>query len=125
MDYILGFDSGGTKTECVVKTAAGDLITRTVSCPSNSSRIGVGPAVRNLVTAADGALGQARLERGDVRAIGAGLAGTTDPRRRQLMRDGLQEAFPDARIVMMTDLDAALAAAPEGPLIVLVAGTGS
>ena len=37
----------------------------------------------------------------------------------------LQECFPGAAITVLTDLDAALAAAGEGPAIILVAGTGS
>jgi N-acetylglucosamine kinase-like BadF-type ATPase len=41
------------------------------------------------------------------------------------MRAALQKSFPGAAITVLTDLDAALAAAGEGPAIILVAGTGS
>jgi N-acetylglucosamine kinase-like BadF-type ATPase len=125
MRYMLGFDGGGTKTECVLMNLAGELAARAVGGPSNSSRIGVEAAVRNVVAAADAALKQSGHTRGDVGSIGAGLAGTTDAQRREQVRAGLQAAFPEARLVMMTDLEAALAAAPEGAAIVLVAGTGS
>ena len=125
MNCILGFDGGGTKTECVVMNLASEVTARAVGGPSNSSRIGVEAAVRNVVAAADAALTRAGRTRGDVSSIGAGLAGTTDAQRREQVRAGLQAAFPGARLVMMTDLEAALAAAPEGAAIVLVAGTGS
>lgn len=104
---------------------AGELTARTVGGPSNSSRIGVQAAVRNVVAAADAALKNAGCTHDDVSSVGAGLAGTTDTQRREQVRAGLQVAFPEARLVVMTDLDAALAAAPEGAAIVLVAGTGS
>ena len=41
------------------------------------------------------------------------------------MRCALQKSFPGAAVLVLTDLDAALAAAGEGPAIILVAGTGS
>jgi N-acetylglucosamine kinase-like BadF-type ATPase len=41
------------------------------------------------------------------------------------MGSALRECFPGAAITVLTDLDAALAAAGEGPAIILVAGTGS
>ena len=125
MGCVLGVDGGGTKTECVVMSSVGIVLARVMGRPSNSSRIGVQAAVRNVAAAADAALTQAGLERNDVRVIGAGLAGTTDTERREQVRSGLKEVFPDASVMIMTDLDAALAAAPPGAAIVLVAGTGS
>jgi N-acetylglucosamine kinase-like BadF-type ATPase len=123
--YILGFDGGGTKTECVLVSLAGHVVARSVGGPSNSSRIGVEAAVDNVVATSDAALREARCTRSDVESIGAGLAGTTDAKRREQVRAGLLAAFPGARLMIMTDLEAALAAAPDGPAIVLVAGTGS
>ena len=106
-------------------SSAGEVVARASGGPSNSSRIGVQAAVRNVVDTADTALTEARLGREEVSAVGAGLAGTTDHERRQSVRVELQVQFPTARVLIMTDLDAALAAAPTGPTIVLIAGTGS
>jgi N-acetylglucosamine kinase-like BadF-type ATPase len=122
---VLGFDGGGTKTECVIMSSSSELVTRVVGGPSNASRIGVQAAVCNVVATADAALTQAGLAHSDVSAIGAGLAGTADTERRELVGRGLEEAFPNAKVMIMTDLDAALASAPPGAAIVLVAGTGS
>src|SRR5260370_26844504 len=70
-------------------------------------------------------LQEARVTRNDVAAIGAGLAGTGNPELKEGMRASLAAAFPGASVSIFTDLETALAAAGEGPVIVLVAGTGS
>jgi N-acetylglucosamine kinase-like BadF-type ATPase len=125
MRYILGFDGGGTKTECVLMNSADQVLARTFGGPSNPSRIGVEAAVRAVEESADLALRDAGLERGVISAVGAGLAGTAKPDMRERMNSALQKCFPGAAITVLTDLDAALAAAGEGPAIILVAGTGS
>lgn len=125
MKYILGFDGGGTKTECVLMNSAEQVLARTYGGPSNPSRIGVERAVRAVEESANLALREVGMPRSAIHAIGAGLAGTTDAERRERVRAGLQTGFPGARITMLTDLEAALAAAGEGPAIVLVVGTGS
>src|SRR6267142_1504986 len=93
--YILGFDGGGTKTECVLMKCA------------------------NL------ALLETGLERGAISAVGAGIAGTAKQEMKESMTRALQESFVSASITMLTDLESALAAAGEGPAIILVMGTGS
>ena len=125
MNYVLGFDGGGTKTECVLTDPARKILARSFSGPSNPSRIGVESAAREIEKAADLCLQEVRAERTAVTALGAGLAGTTDPGRKEKMRVALAAAFPGAAVSIFTDLEMALAAAGEGPLIVLVAGTGS
>jgi len=125
MRYILGFDGGGTKTECVLMNSADQVLARTYAGPSNPSRIGVESAVRAIEESADLALRDARLERAAITAVGAGLAGTAKPDMRERMSCALQKCFPGAAVTILTDLEAALAAAGEGPAIVLVVGTGS
>jgi N-acetylglucosamine kinase-like BadF-type ATPase len=125
MRYFLGFDGGGTKTECVLMNSADQVLARTFAGPSNPSRIGVELAVRALEESADLALRDAGLERSVISAVGAGLAGTAKVDMRERMGCALQLCFSGAAITVLTDLDAALAAAGEGPAIVLVGGTGS
>ncbi len=65
MQYILGFDGGGTKTECVLMNSAHQVLARTYAGPSNPSRIGVEVAPRAVEDAAGFALSrhlQARNE---------------------------------------------------------------
>jgi glucosamine kinase len=125
MGYVLGFDGGGTKTECVLMDAAGKILARNISGPSNPFRVGVESATQEIKKAAELCLQEARVTRDEVVAIGAGLAGTGNPELKEGMRASLAGAFPGAAVSVFTDLEMALAAAGEGPVIVLVAGTGS
>lgn len=125
MTYVLGFDGGGTKTECVLMDSSDHVVARTFAGPSNPFRIGVEPAVLAVQEAAHLALREAQLDLSAIAAVGAGLAGTANPDLRERAHSALQTAFPGVPVTLLTDLEAALAAAGEGPVIVLVAGTGS
>lgn len=125
MEYVLGFDGGGTKTECVLMDPGGKILARCFAGPSNPSRIGAESATREIVKAADLCLHEVRVMRSAVVAVGAGLAGTAKLERKEEMRASLAKVFPSAAVTVLTDLEMALAAAGEGPVIVLVAGTGS
>ena len=125
MDCVLGFDGGGTKTECVLMDAAGKILARSVSGPSNPSRVGLESAAREIEKAAELCLQEVRVTRSEVAAVGVGLAGTGKPEMKERMQASLAGMFPSAVVKVFTDLEIALAAAGEGPVIVLVAGTGS
>jgi N-acetylglucosamine kinase-like BadF-type ATPase len=104
---------------------AGKIVARSLSGPSNPSRVGVESATREVEKAADLAVQEARLARNAVVALGAGLAGTGKREMKERMHASLVRAFPGVEVGVFTDLEIALAAAGEGPVIVLVAGTGS
>jgi len=125
MRYILGFDGGGTKTECVLMNSADQVLARTYAGASNPSRIGVESAALAVEQSAKLALRDAGLERSVISAVGAGLAGTAKPDMKERMRGALQKCFPGVAVTILTDFEAALAAAGEGPAIVLIVGTGS
>ena len=103
----------------------GTIISRSFSGPSNPSRVGVESAVLEIVKAAELALIQGGVARNAVAALCAGMAGTGNADRREQVFRSLQSAFPGAAVTVITDLEAALAAAGDGAVIVLVAGTGS
>src|SRR4029077_15007499 len=115
MRYILGFDGGGTKTECVLMNSADQVLARTYAGASNPSRIGVESAARAVEQSAELALRATGLPRSVITAVGAGLAGTAKPEMKERMLGALQKCFPGATITILTDLEAALAAAVEGP----------
>jgi N-acetylglucosamine kinase-like BadF-type ATPase len=125
VEYVLGFDGGGTKTECVLMDSAGVIVARSVSGPSNPTRVGVEAATREIKKAAELVLQEAGAEQDWVVALGAGLAGTGRPEMKQRMQSLLEGVFPGIVVNLFTDLEAALAAAGKEPAIVLVAGTGS
>src|SRR4029077_13682530 len=103
MDYVLGFDGGGTKTECVLMDAAGKILARCFSGPSNPSRVGVESAAREVEKAADLSIEEARVARSVIVALGAGLAGTGKPELKERMHASLAGAFPGAAVSIFTD----------------------
>lgn len=125
MRYVLGLDGGGTKTDCVLMDEAQQILARSQSGPSNPLRVGFGAALSALRDAARLALEQAHVERSNIVAVCAGLAGAGQPEAAEKMRVLLGREFPGFALYVCTDLDLALEAAGDGPAIVLVAGTGS
>ena len=126
MGYSLGFDGGGTKTECVLLDARGAVIGEGRSGPSNPLRSGFDGAFASLREAAMEALAAARIRPVDVTNVCAGIAGAG---RRSVVRRVmvfLTQEFPTALTQVATDYEVALeSAAGSGPGVVLIAGTGS
>ncbi len=126
MRFVLGFDGGGTKTGCVLMDESGAILARSQAGPSNPLRVGFGAAITSIREAARQALAQASLPEGATAAVVcAGLAGAGPPESAEKIRALLAAEFPESKVQVCTDLDLALAAAGDGPLIVLLAGTGS
>src|SRR5271165_2275244 len=124
MKCFLGFDGGGTKTECVALNAAGAIVARGRGPASNPTRIGVPAANAALKQTYEAASGSTQITF-EVAALCAGLAGTARPEFRDPVSQFLKEQFPDALVDVRTDLELSLAAMPHGAAIVLVVGTGS
>jgi N-acetylglucosamine kinase-like BadF-type ATPase len=126
MSYYLGFDGGGSKTECVVLDDAGRMVAQDIAGPSNPLRVGFDQAYAALDAAAATTLAKANLEARQVRAVCAGLAGAGRPSVVRGVMAFLEKTFPNSIVHATTDLEVALeAAAGPGAGIVLIAGTGS
>src|SRR2546425_11415116 len=125
MRCVLGFDGGGTKTECVLMDETGRVLSRGRSGPSNPFRVGVESASEALQSAARDALQTGGCAISEVAAVVAGLAGTTRHDLAERMRADLSRLFPGSAVKLCTDFELALEAVGESPAIVLVAGTGS
>src|SRR5579859_2194899 len=134
MKSFLGFDAGGTKTDCVVLDAAGHLLAETTGGPANPLRVGFAKAFFALEDTARRALTAAQQETESVHAICAGVAGAGRPRIVRRLASYLSHAFPQAAVRVITDIEIALEAAlAQGNVdrqsleagIVIVAGTGS
>jgi N-acetylglucosamine kinase len=126
MRFVLGFDGGGTKTDCVLMDESGAILARSQSGPSNPLRVGFGAAISSIREAAGAAISQAKLPgEATATALCAGLAGAGPPESAEKIRALLAAEFPEAKVQVCTDLDLALAATGDGPVIVLLAGTGS
>src|SRR6266478_6655488 len=125
MRYVLGFDGGGTKTDCVLMDETGAILTRSRSGSSNPTSFGVELSLTSLSEAATDALRAAGKSRQDVAYIVAGVSGAGETKMRQALQSALQPEFPNASIVITSDLVLSLRATGEIPSIVVIAGTGS
>jgi glucosamine kinase len=125
MRFVLGFDGGGTKTECVLMDEAGEVRAFGRSGPSNPMRVGFGGALAAVCEAGQTAIRNAKLSTADISVVCAGLAGTAQPESQRKMKRLLREEFPSQMVHVCTDLDLTLEATGHGRAIVLLAGTGS
>ena len=125
MKYVLGFDGGASKTECVVMDAEKFVRAQGRSGPSNPLRVGFGGALAAVSEAARLALQNARVSLDDVAGICAGLAGAGQEESARKMKRLLSEEYSGRVVHVCTDLELTLEATGDGPAIVLVAGTGS
>jgi N-acetylglucosamine kinase-like BadF-type ATPase len=124
MNCVLGFDGGGTKTDCVALSETGVLLARGRGPASNPTRIGFPAAISAVAVAADSTL-RSIAPAAKIVAICAALAGAGQSQNRDQLASLLSAQFPSSIVDVRTDLDLALSALPLGPGIALVIGTGS
>jgi N-acetylglucosamine kinase-like BadF-type ATPase len=125
MRYALGFDGGGTKTECVLTDETGAILARSRSGASNAVNVGAAASAAALAEAGKAALRSAAKSPCDVAHILAGISGAGEPSVRAEIQAHLKSVFPAATIVVTSDLVLSLAATGEIPSVVVIAGTGS
>jgi N-acetylglucosamine kinase-like BadF-type ATPase len=126
MSYYLGIDGGGTKTDCVLLDAQGQVLRRAQGGPSNPLRGGYTRACFSISGAADTVLARQSLKATDIRGICGGFGGAARPAVAKRMSVFLERSFPKAEVNVTSDIEIALAAAVEkGIGVVLIAGTGS
>jgi glucosamine kinase len=125
MRFVLGFDGGGTKTECVLMDEGRRVRASARAGPSNPMRVGFGGALAAVCEAGQMAMQNAKLSLEELSGLCAGLAGAAQPESERKMKKLLAEEFPGKLVHVCTDLDLTLEATGSGPAIVLIAGTGS
>ena len=124
--YFLGFDGGGTKTECVLADSDGRIIANSRGGPSNPVRAGYTRAWFSLSEAADAVLKHEKINSRDIRGICAGLGGAGRSGVARRVKTFFERGYPNAQVQVTTDLELALEAAfgaSEG--MILLIGTGS
>jgi len=125
MRCVLGFDGGGTKTDCVLMDETGAVLARTRSGPSNPSRVSLNVAVTALIDAAEQSLKISARTEADIAAIHAGIAGIGAAGAIPEVAMLLKNKFPSADVTIDSDLNVSLAATQEIPSVLVIAGTGS
>src|ERR1700686_4545797 len=126
MGYSLGFDGGGTKTDCVLLDANGNIVGEGRGGPANPLRSGYDGAFSSLREAAAGAIAVGGIRPTEITSVWAGLAGAGRRAVVRRMMVFLSEEFPTALTQVTTDYEVALeSAVGSAPGVVLIAGTGS
>jgi len=126
MGYSLGFDGGGTKTDCVLLDANGNVVGEGRGGPANPLRSGYDGAFSSLREAAAGAIAVGGIRPAEIAGVCAGLAGAGRRSVVRRMMVFLSEEFPAALTQVATDYEVALeSAVGSAPGVVLIAGTGS
>jgi N-acetylglucosamine kinase-like BadF-type ATPase len=125
MRCVLGFDGGGTKTDCVLMDESRQIRGRARSGPSNPKRVGLEAAFAALLEAAEKALAVSGISADDVATIHGGIAGLGAAGVTHDLVRMFKPKFPTAVVLLNNDLSMALAATEEIPSIVVIAGTGS
>jgi glucosamine kinase len=124
--YFLGFDGGGTKTDCVLADAEGRVLARGSAGPSNPLRCGYARAWFSLSDAGDAVLSLHKIHSGNIAGICAGLGGAGRTGVAHRVNTFFQGAYPNATVRVTTDLEIALESAfGSGEGMILLAGTGS
>jgi N-acetylglucosamine kinase-like BadF-type ATPase len=124
--YLLGFDGGGTKTQCVVTDAEGSVLARSTAGPSNPLRAGYMRAWYALGEAADNVMSRQKIRADQIGGVCAGLGGAGRPAVVRRVTSYFERSFPNATVRVTTDLEIALEAAfAGGEGVLLLAGTGS
>ena len=107
MRCVLGFDGGGTKTDCVLMDETAAILARTRSGPSNPIIVGIDGATAALLEAAEKALVMAGTSLADVKIVGGGVAGAGATRDLSQIIARLQAKFVNAHISILSDLSMA------------------
>jgi len=124
--YFLGFDGGGTKTDCILMDAKGNLLARATAGASNPLRAGYAKAWFTLSDAADVVLEHQHIKASNIHGICAGIGGAGRETVARRIATFLECAFPEATVSVTSDLAITLqAAVGDGEGIILVVGTGS
>jgi len=104
---------------------SGAILSRARSGPSNPSRVPLDVAYAAVLEATDKVLATGGKSVADVASVNGAIAGAGLATALPEFHRRLQLRFPNATILLNTDLSMALAATEESPSLVVIAGTGS
>jgi glucosamine kinase len=104
---------------------SGVILARSRSGSSNPATFGVEASLASLSEAARDALRTAGKSEQDVAYILAGVSGAGETNMRWALQSGLQPRFPNATVLVTSDLVLSLGATGEIPSVIVIAGTGS
>jgi len=126
MNYLIGVDVGGTKTDCIIADAEGNILSEVISTSSNPLVIGIDKAAENIWSSIKECNKNIKVKYKDV---GLALIGSTGVGRQvdaDKLLNELKRITDIKNIEVTTDAHIALEGAfPNQPGCILIAGTGS
>ncbi len=122
MRYLIGVDGGGTKTEIVVCTTAGNIVSKIVGQSSNPNDIGK----ENMVNVLVDLIERAVPNDCDTADIGLGISGIFVANCEDYLCSCLREKFPFFnKVQAYSDKDSAFNSAYDADGCIVIIGTGS
>src|SRR5580700_5796139 len=94
MRFVLGFDGGGTKTDCVLMDENQQILARARGGPSNPMRVGLGGALAYVCAAGRAAIRAANSTTAQIAVLCTRPAGASHPESDMKMQKHLMEEFP-------------------------------
>jgi len=126
MRYLMGADGGGTKTAFLITDLEGNKIYEIKKGRSNPNDIGIENTVNLVVDGFTSLCEQSGVDKGEVAAIFAGMAGVTANGYKEIIRAAVQKAFPNAMVGVAHDgVNILYAAFPESDGVGVICGTGT
>jgi N-acetylglucosamine kinase-like BadF-type ATPase len=126
MRYLLGADGGGTKTAFLITDLEGNTLFELKKDRSNPNDIGIENTVDLVVDGFTSLCTQAGIEKSDVAAVFAGMAGVTANGYKDIIRTAVQKEFPNALVGVSHDgVNILYAAFPKSDGVGVICGTGT
>ena len=125
-EYIIGIDGGGSKTDFLLTDKELNEVKRRFDSRSNPNDIGIENACKLIKKNALALCLDAGIDKSDVKAVFAGIAGASSSDFAERIGNALKEAFPQAKAEALHDgMNVLYGAFPDGDGVSVICGTGS
>ena len=124
--YLLGIDTGTSKTHALVSTCAGEALGYGVSGCGNYEVVGIDQFKKVMIDAANSALAMAGIEKDEIICLGCGISGYDWPSEEPIMVEAIQALGFNCKIFLENDVTIGLiAGSTNGWGVAVDAGTGN
>ena len=126
MNYLIGVDVGGTKIDCIIADAEGNILSEVTTVGGNPLVIGIDKAAENIWSSIKECNRETQISFSDVNLALIGSTGTGRKEDSDNLLNELKRISDFKNIKVTTDAHIALEGAfPNQPGCILIAGTGS
>lgn len=124
--YLLGIDTGTSKTHALISTSTGKALGYGISGCGNYEVVGQDGFKTAICSAAEDALTMAGVDKGEIISMGFGISGYDWPSEEPMMVDAIESLGFDCQFRFVNDVTIGLiAGASEGWGVAVDAGTGN